>query len=145
MSFDSVKDLLPNNLTQQQVLTKFGMPSEKEQQGGTERWRYIDPVSHSQRIHFVFRNSVLVQMFWYPLPGEKEMRIETIFARYPKDKFKQVNTQKDASDSLDSETSYANESNMSILHDDSRKQVSAVVWYSPMPSGLSQKNPLTSR
>jgi len=145
LTFDAVRDILSSSPSRDEIASKFGQPAEIEKKDNKERWRYPDPGTKFERIQFVFIDSKLVQLYWYPLPNETDMKIDAIFARYPTGYFKPIDVRKVSHDSFDTETTYANESTMSILHDDLRKEVEVVVWYVPKNDVLKKANPVTAR
>lgn len=132
LNFDSAKNIFSAFSSQKQIVENFGEPYAKEKESTGERWRYLDPSTKFERLQFVFNESkMLVQLFWFPLPGEKELKIEQIFEQYPKDYFKITNKRRPSKHSLETDSTYSNGSSMSILRDDSRKEVQVVAWYTP--------------
>lgn len=144
-AFDAVKHVLASAPSQKQILENYGEPDAKEKEGNKERWRYFDPATEFDRVRFVFNESkTLVQLFWLPLPGEGELKIERIFERYPTGYFKVTNKSRTSNHSLQTDTTYSGES-MAILNDDASKKVQAVVWFTPAPKSSDNQNPMTSR
>ncbi len=131
LDFDSVKNVVSQSPSQKQILEKFGEPNRKEKDGASERWRYFDPGTDFDRVTLVFNEQKkLTQLTWLPVAEDPYRKISTIFIQYPKGSFKHVTTRRISHDCLATETSYVSDS-MGILHDDSLKEVEAVLWYMP--------------
>jgi hypothetical protein len=143
LAFDSIKGVFANAPSQKQILKHYGKPDAKEKNGSGERWSYFDLATQFDRVQFVFDESkTLRQMFWLPLPDDKEIQIEPILARYPPGFFKPTNKRKTSNDGFGTETTYSDGSTMFILNDDGLKQVQMVAWGAPVPKSSS---PMTSR
>jgi len=144
LDFNSVKNVVPQSLSQNQILEKFGEPNQKEKDGANERWRYLDPAPQFERVTFVFNESkTLIELHWEPLPGESEMKIEGIVAHYPSGHIKATNTRTTSHDSFETDTAYSDGSSMFVLNDDARKEVQAVGWFIPKPKP--SVTPMTTR
>lgn len=145
-TFDAIKHVLASVPSQKQILENYGEPDVKEKEGDKERWRYFDPVTQYDRAQFLFDQSkTLVQLFWIPLPGEGEQRIERILSYYPRDSFKPTHRQITSPDCLITDTTYSDGSSMAIFHDDAAKKVQAVVWFTSAQKSTDTQNPMTSR
>lgn len=131
--------------TQKQIREKYGAPDDSENRGTKEYWRYFDPSTKTERMKFIFNDSkALIQIVWFPLPGETELEIERIFERYPAGYFSVSNKSKISDQSLQTETTYSGES-VAIFRDDTAKRVQAVAWFIPAAKAADSQNPMTSR
>ncbi|MGE4130023.1 MAG: hypothetical protein AB7F86_00210 [Bdellovibrionales bacterium] len=129
LSFDSINRTFAPDLTQEQVLEKFGPPDSKQKSTANERWQYLAPKTLFDRAQFIFNESkTLIQIVWNPLPGENEMNIEQILKQFPKAYFESSNTTKVSNHSLKSNTTLSGES-VSIFREDSTNKVLAVAWF----------------
>lgn len=146
-TFDAIKHVMASAPSQKQIFENYGEPDVKEKEGDKERWRYFDPETQYDRVQFVFdRSKTLAQLYWTPLPGEGELRIERILSYYPQGSIKPTHRQTTSPDCLCTDTTYSDGSSIAILRDDGRKEVQAVVWYTAeSKSADTKQNPMTSR
>ena len=130
LSLIEVEQMVANSMKPEDFLLKLGSPSEKFVENEAEIWIYYDPKTDAQRLNLTFdKSKSLKSVSWIPSYNEPESQLANVLARYPRVKFKPIDTRRAGHDVLSTETVYSDKESMSIFHSDATPRVEAIGWY----------------
>lgn len=117
--------------TQEALIKALGEPSKSVTDRAPEKWQYNDEAG-LQRLTIAFNSQKQVEsVIWVPTQHDSESKLENILNSSEGKEIKLIKkAQISPPHDLNTQSTYSDNRHISILHNDSKKRIEAIAWFS---------------